>query len=278
MAKLERKHIKVFAENAQTADIGQFGSGVAGTKVQTGDIEQIQALDAWQNGWADGVVSNNRYPALQERNGIDKVFSYSLAYLMQAGIPEYNANTTYYIGSYVRQPNTSNIFVSLIDDNIGNLLTNETAWRLLRSLPSQTGNAGKFLTTDGTNASWSDIISITANTDLSNLSDIGKVAVSNYGMPDYSSGVAVTSPYTATYDCIFVPLIVGLGSAMSIFVDGIEVGREGTVGVSAIDQGHQYLIPEGSVLTFTATGSLSTYTVYRTKGYAVVHGSEGDAN
>ena len=28
------------------------------------------------------------------------------------------------------------------------------------SLPSQTGKAGKFLTTDGTNASWSDVVAI----------------------------------------------------------------------------------------------------------------------
>ncbi len=28
------------------------------------------------------------------------------------------------------------------------------------SLPSQTGNAGKFLTTDGTNASWGDAAAI----------------------------------------------------------------------------------------------------------------------
>ena len=127
-------------------------------------------------------------------------------------------------------------------------------------------------------SAWATGLDGRANTDLSNLSDIGKITVSSYGMPDYSSGVAVTSPYTATYDCIFVPIVKGNAAALDIVVDGMTVGREGTQGTNAIDQGHQYLIPKGSVLTFTATGSLSTYTVYRTKGYAVVHGSGGDAN
>lgn len=41
------------------------------------------------------------------------------------------------------------------------------------SLPSQTGNAGKFLTTDGTDASWASL-SGKADTDLSNLTSTGE--------------------------------------------------------------------------------------------------------
>ena len=36
------------------------------------------------------------------------------------------------------------------------------------SLPSQTGNAGKFLTTDGTNASWGKVKQIEIKQDLTN--------------------------------------------------------------------------------------------------------------
>lgn len=31
-------------------------------------------------------------------------------------------------------------------------------WTTLNALPSQTGNAGKYLTTDGTNASWATVV------------------------------------------------------------------------------------------------------------------------
>ncbi len=41
------------------------------------------------------------------------------------------------------------------------------------SLPSQTGNSGKFLTTDGTDASWATIQTGGANTDINNLSTLG---------------------------------------------------------------------------------------------------------
>lgn len=42
------------------------------------------------------------------------------------------------------------------------------------TLPSQTGQDGKFLTTDGTNPSWQEIQTDGANTDLSNLSQEGQ--------------------------------------------------------------------------------------------------------
>lgn len=42
------------------------------------------------------------------------------------------------------------------------LTTNGTTtnWETVDALPSQSGNAGKFLTTDGTNASWGDTSSV----------------------------------------------------------------------------------------------------------------------
>lgn len=67
---------------------------------------------------------------------------------------DYSAATTYtqgqsvsYLGErYVAKTTTLN-----------NLPTNTTFWQLITNLPSQTGNSGKFLTTNGTNASWENI-------------------------------------------------------------------------------------------------------------------------
>ena len=103
MAKLTRKSMKVFGETASTTgndpDIGQFGSAKAGTYVGTGDIETIQSLPAWSNGWIDAVTPTQQFPTLPERTGVDKVLSYQEAYILQEGIAEYDDNTTYYQNS-----------------------------------------------------------------------------------------------------------------------------------------------------------------------------------
>lgn len=69
-------------------------------------------------------------------------------------------------------------------------------------LPSQTGQSGKYLTTDGTNASWGTV-SAGANTDLSNLTDTGKILMANASMPSgtYDQLTAVNAAnYTAPAD------------------------------------------------------------------------------
>lgn len=134
MAKLPRVTNKLFAENAATDDIGQFGSANAGTKLNTSDVTTIQALPAWQEGWKPAVVGGNRYPALQERNGVDKVFSYQIDYMLQQGIPEYDAGTTYYKGSIIKSLDTNEkpvLYNSLVDDNVGNPLSDGTKWEKL---------------------------------------------------------------------------------------------------------------------------------------------------
>lgn len=134
MAKLPRVTNKLFAENAATDDIGQFGSANAGTKLNTSDVTTIQALPAWKEGWKPAVVGNNRYPAMQERNGVDKVFSYQIDYMLQQGIPEYDAGTTYYKGSIIKSLDTESkpvLYNSLIDNNVGNPLSDGTKWEKL---------------------------------------------------------------------------------------------------------------------------------------------------
>ena len=133
MAKLPRVTNKLFAENAATDDIGQFGSANAGTKLNTSDVTTIQALQAWKEGWKPAVVGENRYPAIQERNGVDKVFSYQIDYMLQQGIAEYDAGTTYYKGSIIKSLDTNNkpvLYNSLVDDNVGNPLSDNTKWEI----------------------------------------------------------------------------------------------------------------------------------------------------
>lgn len=134
MAKLDRVQAKVFASTAEADEIGQFGSAVEGSKLNTSDVATIQALDSWLDGFSKALVSGNRYAALQEVNGALKVLSYQGAYALQEGIAEYNADTTYYIGSIVKKTGTFDIYGSLTDDNVGNALVEGADWKFLVDL------------------------------------------------------------------------------------------------------------------------------------------------
>lgn len=131
MAKLARKHFKVFAFDADVDDVGQFGSAIETTKYNTKDVEQIQALEAWSKGWVAAALSNNRYPSLQERNGVDYAISYQQAYLVQEGIPEWYSQTTYYKGSIVKQVVGDDIYFyrSIADDNTNHALSDTDYWQ-----------------------------------------------------------------------------------------------------------------------------------------------------
>lgn len=120
MAKLQRKSAKVFAEQAQAAvgGIAQFGSLAAGNIQYSKDVDVIQALDAYKNGWASAVVGN-KSPAMEDRNALDYLLSYQQAYIMQHGVPEWLSTETYYQNSYVVDSN-GELRTSTIDDNIGN--------------------------------------------------------------------------------------------------------------------------------------------------------------
>lgn len=139
MAKLTRVPAKVFAASAAADEIGQFGSAVAGSKLETSDVATIQGLSAWLSGWSEALVSGNRYPALQEMNGLLKVLSYQGAYALQEGIPEYDSATTYYVGSIVKKTGTFELYGSLTDDNVGNALTVDTEWKFLVDLANISG-------------------------------------------------------------------------------------------------------------------------------------------
>ena len=129
MAKLPRVTAKIFASNADNDDIGQFGSALNGTKVKTGDIEQIQALPAYETGWRGAVISTKNYPTLPEMNGLQKTFSQQIAYLLENGIAEYDSGTTYYEGDFCRVGNE--IYYSVQDNNLNqNPVNNNTYWNI----------------------------------------------------------------------------------------------------------------------------------------------------
>lgn len=127
MAKITREPQLIFGGSlVANNNIAKFGSLKIGTPAYSLDPSDIQTTE-YLNGWAAAVVNNNA-PALQDMNGLFYLTTYQLAYLMQAGIAEWNAATTYYIGSLVNDT-YGNVFKSLIDTNTS-ALTVKASWRI----------------------------------------------------------------------------------------------------------------------------------------------------
>lgn len=171
MAKLDRVHQKLFGTGGSVDDFGQFGSLAAGAAVTTQDPATIQSLSEFSDGWGEAVLtegSQPSVPALEDMNGLCLLIFYQICYLFQAGIPEYAAGTTYYIGSYCQV--AGSIFKSLQDANIGHApASSPTYWQpLLSTMPADylTGAVLSNDVSDPTNALAS---SVTVCKDDSNL-------------------------------------------------------------------------------------------------------------
>lgn len=137
MSKITRATMKIFGSSAGANQIEQFGSLANGTPVyQTPDnggvaVTAIQALSNYLTGWFGGVVGAN-LPAIQDINAICYLYAYQLAYLMQAGVAEWDAGTTYFIGS-IAQDGSGNLYTSLTNNNTGNALSSTANWRNISS-------------------------------------------------------------------------------------------------------------------------------------------------
>jgi len=127
MAKITRQNHKTFGGTGSSVNFAKFGSLVAADPVKTKDIATIQALAAWDEGFQDAIYGANKAVLLEDLNSFAFEHSRQIAYLFQAGIPEWQADTSYYVGSIVQRTTsggnaTGEMYKSLIDDNVGNAL------------------------------------------------------------------------------------------------------------------------------------------------------------
>lgn len=143
MAKILREAHKVFGRLGTTDNFAQFGSTVGAGTDFTKDIGTIQGLAAWDDGFQEEVDGSNKAPILEEFNAFAFEHSYQIGYLLEEGIPEWNDETTYYIGSIAKKAGTFELYGSLIDTNLNQALpsqTNNANWQYLNppSLPPGT--------------------------------------------------------------------------------------------------------------------------------------------
>lgn len=100
MGTLTRQTQKVFAGNANAGQIAIMGTMKTGIPQYDTSLANLQSAE-YQLGWADAIL-NDKAPYLEEMNGVQYGFSYQIAYLLQEGIPEYDANTAYSLNSIVK--------------------------------------------------------------------------------------------------------------------------------------------------------------------------------
>lgn len=134
MPKLNRIKQEIFANQAGSLEVTAFGTAKDQTPIYTKDLSQIQNTN-FLNGWQSAILSD-KSPWEEDMNALFFAITTQLAYLFQQGIPEYDAGTTYYIGSLAKvTSNQGNVTVykSLTDDNTGNAVTNDSYWSVFQS-------------------------------------------------------------------------------------------------------------------------------------------------
>ncbi len=116
-----RKALSLFGLGGTTDDFEQFGSTAASSPNFTKDIETIQSLSAWTNGWRPALVAA-KAPIMQDMNAVMFVHSYEMVYVLQEGIAEWDTTTPYFIGSVVKVLNSGymELYTSLTNANTGN--------------------------------------------------------------------------------------------------------------------------------------------------------------
>lgn len=131
MTTLSRQTQKVFASNADADQIAVFGSMKTGTPVYSTNLATLQST-AYTEGWSEALLAD-KAPYLEEMNAVQYGLSYQIAYLLQEGAPEYDASTNYSDTSIVKviDSNGLSFYRSLVEDNLGNSLSDTDYWALI---------------------------------------------------------------------------------------------------------------------------------------------------
>jgi len=138
MSRLARVFQKRFGSTHGSDQVAKFGSLFAGSPVFTDDPALIQSLSNFLDGWYSAVIGGNA-PAIQDMNALFVLLFYQLAYLFENGVPEWDSSTNYFIGSIVNS--SGEFYVSLVDNNLNNAVTDLTKWALKsEGVVTTTGN------------------------------------------------------------------------------------------------------------------------------------------
>lgn len=197
MAKIVRKVAKIFGSSAGLDEIAEFGSLAAGSPTFTTDPAVIQSLSQYLSGWFAGVLGGNS-PAIEDMNALCFLFAYQIAYIMQSGIPEWDSATTYYKGS-LASDGISAFYISLVDNNTNNALTDTTKWHNVTANPGNviTSAAGTTIL-DSTSDEFQTVIGST--TQIIQLPDSSTLALGwRFNISNFSTGEVTVNLHDGTF-------------------------------------------------------------------------------
>ena len=117
--KLDRKDVKIFANNSDATLITEFRTESAdgSTASFSRDPDVIQNAN-YEQGWVENQNNLNTKIFGEDMNAVNYVQSYLLKYLYENGIPEWSSTTEYFEHSIARVDDK--LFISLTDNNINN--------------------------------------------------------------------------------------------------------------------------------------------------------------
>lgn len=135
MPKLERVNQLIFANSSGSRETTAFGTAKNPEPTYTKDISTIMNSNYLQ-GWNSAVLPD-KAPYMEDSNALYYMITRQLAYILRAGLPEWNAETTYYENDLVKAANSSNevtVYKSLTNDNTGNDPSSDTTnWKVFQS-------------------------------------------------------------------------------------------------------------------------------------------------
>lgn len=126
MAEITRKKQQVFAGGlSASGNIAIYGSKEAGSPAYSSDLDDIQST-RWLNGIL-GATSNDKAPYVQDLNAIFYTITKQLAYIFQAGVPEWNSQTEYF-GFKSLVVYNGKVYVAVSNSTNKNPSTEPTYW------------------------------------------------------------------------------------------------------------------------------------------------------
>ena len=271
MAKIIRKVQKIFGSAAGPSQRGVFGSKAAGSPAFSTDPETIQSLSNYLGGWFTAVIGGNA-PCIEDMNALQFLNSYQLAYLMQAGVPEWEAGTSYYIGSLVNDSGT--LYRSLVDDNLGNAVSDTSKWKAFSTDPvgtlkpylGSTAPAGHILASGRTIGSSASGATERANADTVALYTMLWNDYDNTILPiQDSAGVATTRGGSAAAD-----FAANKRMPVPDMRGRVAAGRDDMGGTAASRLTAAVMSPNGN--TLGAVGGTQTHTLTTTEMPTHAHG------
>lgn len=245
MARLPRQHQKIFASNATNSSA--FGGAAQGNIITTENIEQLQGLDAFENGWSSATISGDNLPVMEEDQGLHKIETSQLAYIFQEGLPEWDNATEYYTNSFVKGSD-ANIYRSVIDNNININPVGDTTESWVNYIQEQIDisienkmnrnfNNATFETATGTNAG----------------ARLGKPSSRYIGISIGNSGSTYTASATGW---IYASFAAG-NNLCSITLSSNNFSVSNIINSGTTNQGLQSIIPiaQGETFTYSYNGN-----------------------